>query len=101
PQLGVFRIFERNDRVQPVVAASELDDDKDGVLCAGLACVGRSEGRAAEEGGNAQSQCNQAAVSQEIAAVHGHDRILAIGYTSLKRQRRLPSLALQACVQSS
>ncbi len=33
PELGVVRILERHDGVEPVVAAGQFDDDEDGVLC--------------------------------------------------------------------
>ncbi len=48
-QLGVFRIFERYNCVEAIVAAVQLDDDEDGVLGPGLVREGRRRGRSAHK----------------------------------------------------
>jgi hypothetical protein len=87
--LVVRVVLERDDGVEAVVPAGELQHDQHGVLR--TACVGRSRGerRAAEERRDRGPEPEQGRVFEEGAANHGRLRFAACGVAlALRRKRR-------------
>src|SRR5438094_2739194 len=85
PQFGVLLILERDNGIETVITARELDDDQDGIL--GPRLVGRRRGRCrtAQKGWHGQAPGDQTAGRQrslqEVSARGVHD------YSSLSEVR--------------
>src|SRR5581483_9150822 len=75
PELGVLRVGERDDGVQAVVAAGELDDDEDGVFRPRLAGLAGGPGGAAEERRHGGAEGDEAGRLQKFAAARRHGNL--------------------------
>src|SRR5262249_14088265 len=72
--LGIERVLERDDGIEAVVSAVQLDHHEDGVLGAGLVPGRCVSGGAADEQGRGQPQGHAARASEEVASRLAHDR---------------------------